>query len=302
MFEQQVPTPIVEIESELFAKKNVKVFIKRDDLIDPKISGNKWRKLKYNLIEARDHGFDTLLTFGGAYSNHIAATAAAAHKYGFQSIGIIRGDELNSRSNPTLKKANEDGMRLIFISRKEYKNRDSNDWTRQLSEKHHAFIVPEGGSNRLAMKGIGEMMGEIDIAFDYMLCPVGTGGTLAGMVAALNPNQKAVGIAVLNGADYLQSMITDLLPGHTQNNWSVNHQFHFGGYARSNQQLMDFIQEFYEQHQIPLDPIYTGKMMFGIVKMIENNQYPVGSIIIAVHTGGLQGVEGFNHARHTTKR
>ncbi|WP_420582696.1 1-aminocyclopropane-1-carboxylate deaminase/D-cysteine desulfhydrase [Reichenbachiella sp.] len=292
MFELEYPTPIDPISLPLFSEKKVEVYMKREDLIDSEISGNKWRKLKYNLIEAKAKQYSTILTFGGAFSNHIAATAAACKSFGFKSIGIIRGDELNAHSNPTLQQAAANGMDLQFISRKEYQNRNDETWVRELEEKYQAFVIPEGGTNHLALKGVEEIMHEITEEFDAVLCPVGTGGTLSGIINGLDSHQKAIGISSLKGESYLNDMISDLTV--TDSSWELIHDYHFGGYARFDSHLIKFINQFYLETQIPLDPVYTGKMMYGLVDMMKNGKFSSGSRLICVHTGGLQGIVGFN--------
>ncbi|MEP2026137.1 MAG: pyridoxal-phosphate dependent enzyme [Reichenbachiella sp.] len=295
MFELEKVSPMVQLPSPLFLERSVEVYMKRDDLIDSDISGNKWRKLKYNLIEARKQGYETIVTFGGAYSNHIAATAAACKRFGFQSIGIIRGEELNSSSNPTLVKASEDGMKLQFISRIDYQNRNDQVWVNALSEKYQAFVVPEGGSNALALQGVKELVKEIEIDFDYILCPIGTGGTLAGIIEGLNARQKALGISCLKGEKYLKESISELTK--KRSNWELSHDYHFGGYAKYNNDLITFINQFHVDYRIALDPIYTGKMMFGLFDLFKKGKFRSGSRVVCVHTGGLQGIAGFN-AQH----
>ncbi|WP_422360393.1 1-aminocyclopropane-1-carboxylate deaminase/D-cysteine desulfhydrase [Reichenbachiella sp.] len=293
MFELDSPTPLEQIHLPIFSEKKVDVFIKREDLIDTQISGNKWRKLKYNLLEANSQGYGTILTFGGAYSNHIAATAAACRRFGFKSIGIIRGDELNANSNTTLQQAATNGMDLQFISRKTYQNRNDETWVRALGEKYQAFVIPEGGTNPLALKGVQELIDEITDDFDAILCPVGTGGTLSGIINGLQGHQRAIGISSLKGESYLNDMISEL--STIDSSWELIHDYHFGGYAKFDSHLIKFINQFYLETQIPLDPIYTGKMMYGLIDLLKKDKFPSGSKLICVHTGGLQGIEGFNN-------
>lgn len=292
MFELDHPTPLQQISLPIFSEKKIEVFIKRDDLIDKEISGNKWRKLKYNLLEAKSQQHATVLTFGGAYSNHIAATAAACKRFGFNSIGIIRGDELHENSNATLQQASTNGMNLKFISRKAYQNRNDEDWIRELGEKYQAFVIPEGGTNPLALKGVEELMDEITEDFDTILCPVGTGGTLSGIINGLHGHQRAIGISSLKGEAYLYNMITELISANSS--WELLHDYHFGGYSKFDSHLIKFINQFYLETQIALDPIYTGKMMYGLIDLVKNGKFSSGSRLICVHTGGLQGIVGFN--------
>lgn len=303
MFEAVQPTPIQKIESKFLEKHRITLSIKRDDLIHPDISGNKWRKLKYNFLESKKRNLNTILTFGGAYSNHIAATAAAANKYGFNCIGIIRGDELNPNSNETLKKAHEQGMTFSFISRADYKNRSEEIFINSLKEKFgDCFIIPEGGSNTLAIKGCTEIVDEIDQEFDTIISAVGSGGTLAGLACGLSPNQQALGICVLKGANYLDDSVNTLIhefSGDKRTNWKINHDHHLGGYAKYNDPLIAFINQFKLDNGVQLDPVYTGKMMSAIYNLIKDGYFESETRLVALHTGGIQGIKGFNASNNT---
>jgi 1-aminocyclopropane-1-carboxylate deaminase len=303
MFEADQPTPIQKIETKFLEGYGITLSIKRDDLIHTDISGNKWRKLKYNFLEAKKQNLNTILTFGGAYSNHIAATAAAANKYGFNCIGVIRGDELNSNSNETLKKAHEHGMKLCFISRANYRNRSEESFSNSLKEEfENCFIIPEGGSNTLAIKGCTEIVDEIDQEFDTIISAVGSGGTLAGLACGLNPNQQALGICVLKGANYLDESVNTLInefSNDKRTNWKINHDHHLGGYTKYNDLLIEFINEFKLDNGIQLDPVYTGKLMLAIYTLIKEGYFEFGTKIVALHTGGLQGIKGFNTSNNT---
>ena len=294
--EEHSKTPVTKIIEPFIADSGVQLFVKREDLIHPQISGNKWRKLKYNLIEARKRGISTLLTFGGAFSNHIHATAAAGDFFGFKTIGIIRGEKPQILS-PTLKFAIDKGMKLYFVSRAAY--RDKKALASTISQDlNPVYVLPEGGTNNLALKGCSEIVKNyIDNSnVDIWCSPCGTGGTLAGLVTALSNNQKAVGFSVLKG-DFLKTEVEQLLSnfGHLNSqNWSINTAFHFGGYAKFDNNLIQFINKFKADHQIQLDPIYTGKMFYGIYDLIQKGFFPKGSTIMAVHTGGQQGITGFN--------
>lgn len=269
------------------------IFIKREDLIHPFVSGNKFRKLKYNLIEAKVQKKQTLLTFGGAFSNHIAATAAAGKEYGFKTIGIIRGEELIDKidKNPTLAFAKAQGMQLHFISREKYKLKESEDFQNTLTERFGDFyLLPEGGTNALAVKGCEEILTKEDAVFDYICLPVGTGGTMAGIVNSSKPHQKIMGFSALKG-NFLENEIKKWT---TKTNWEITDAYCFGGYARINLELVDFINEFKNKTGIPLDPIYTGKMMYGIFERVKTGFFSKNSRILAIHTGGLQGIQGMN--------
>ena len=278
--------------------KNYQLFIKREDQIHPLVSGNKFRKLKYNLKEALDQKKTTLLTFGGAFSNHILATAIAGKSTGFKTIGIIRGDELGVdlektfASNSTLRNASKHGMQFDFVSRETYRNKTSIEFTEILQKKYGDFYcIPEGGTNSLAVKGCEEILTKEDSQFDYICSCVGTGGTISGIINNAKNHQKVLGFPVLKG-DFLENEI--LKYAKKQENWELNNDYHFGGYGKYSDELIHFINRFKSQTDIPLDPIYTGKMMFGIVDMIKKNRFLNGSKILIIHSGGLQGIEGFN--------
>ncbi|MFY0653138.1 MAG: 1-aminocyclopropane-1-carboxylate deaminase/D-cysteine desulfhydrase [Cyclobacteriaceae bacterium] len=290
-----------KIPSDTLERKGIELYLKRDDLIHSEISGNKWRKLKYNLIEARKQDYTKILTFGGAFSNHILACAAAAQSYEFQSVGIIRGEELTAQSNPTLSRASELGMSFEFVSRSEYKLRNDKKYIGSLQKKYPAhFLIPEGGTNELAVKGCSEITEEVDIDFDWIVTAVGTGGTLAGISAALKNGQQALGIPVLKGAEYIENEVNGLLESFSptvDKKWQLNHGYHLGGYAKYNDRLIEFINKFKADYGTALDPIYTGKMMMAIYDLAEKDFFDRGSTVVALHTGGLQGIDGFNE-RH----
>jgi 1-aminocyclopropane-1-carboxylate deaminase len=270
--------------------------IKREDLADPYFGGNKWRKLKYNLIQARQQHNNTLLTFGGAWSNHIYATAAAGKHFGFKTIGIIRG-EAHDRLNPTLQFARDCGMQLEYVDRQTYRNKNSNEFINQLHQRYGDFyLLPEGGSNQLALKGCAEIVDDINIPFDVIATACGTGATLAGIITALSPSQQAIGFAVLKGADFLDKEISKMRVNSSHgsaHNWHIEKKYHFGGYARSTTELFTFIRQFKSDFDIELDAVYTGKMFYGLFDLISNNRFARGTRIIAVHTGGLQGNAGY---------
>lgn len=290
------PSPLQLIEDAWLAEKGIQLYLKRDDLLHPQVQGNKWRKLKYNLIRAQELGKDTLLTFGGPYSNHIYATAAAAKLFGFKSIGIIRGEEPKEPSY-TLKFAASQGMRLQYVDRTTYRGKDDAAYLQQLQAQYPtAYIIPEGGTNQYALHGVAELVGELDLPFDYLCSACGTGGTLAGLVAGLKGEKYILGFSSLKGDDALTAQIDSLVKEYTgasYHNYSVNFDYHFGGYAKVKPELIDFIKSLKTQHNIQLEPVYTGKMMYGIYDLIKQGYFPKGSTIVAVHTGGLQGLSGY---------
>ena len=277
----------------LLPNTTIKLFIRREDLIHPFVSGNKYRKLKYNLSQAKQEGQTTLLTFGGAFSNHIAAVAFTAQENGFQSIGFIRGEELASKvnENPTLQFAAQCGMRLEFISREEYRCKDSKLFIDALQQRFGSFfLLPEGGTNDLAVKGCEEILTSQDSDYDFVCTAVGTGGTISGIIKSAFRHQKVLGFPALKG-DFLQKDICKFVEN---NNWELINDYHFGGYGKVNAELIQFLNDFYTQHKIPLDPIYTGKMVFGVIDLITNNYFPEHSKVLLIHTGGLQGIKGMN--------
>ncbi|WP_396153563.1 1-aminocyclopropane-1-carboxylate deaminase/D-cysteine desulfhydrase [Flavobacterium sp.] len=271
----------------------IELFIKREDLLHPVISGNKFRKLKYNLAEAKRLGYKKLLTFGGAFSNHIVAVAGAGKEFGFETIGIIRGEELEEKinENPSLAVAEQFGMKFVFVSRDAYRLKESPEFLEELQSQFGDFyLLPEGGTNELAIKGCEEILSELESEFSYVCTSVGTGGTVSGIINGSSSHQNIIGFSSLKG-DFLQK---DIVKFANQNNWTINCEYHFGGYGKVTSELIEFINSFYIQYEIPLDPIYTGKMMFGILDLIQNDFFPPNSKILAIHTGGLQGIAGMN--------
>ncbi|GAB4240402.1 MAG: pyridoxal-phosphate dependent enzyme [Ekhidna sp.] len=289
-----LPTPLQEISHPILKEQALQVFVKRDDQIHAEIMGNKWRKLKYNLQHAFEGGYEGLLTMGGAFSNHIAATAAAAFDNGLKSIGIIRGDELNTNSNATLQFASEKGMQLRFVTREQFRNWREN--TDEIVKRYPAyFFLPEGGTNAAAIEGCQEIVSEIEMDFDIIACPVGTGGTVCGLISSISSGQKVLGFSALKG-EFMTDEVQNLLREHqlSEGKYEIVHAYHFGGYAKTTSQLIDFINWFKETFGIQLDPIYTGKCFFGVWDMIKSNKFEKNLRIVLLHTGGLQGIEGFN--------
>ena len=279
-----------EISLPVLDEKEVRLFIKRIDKVHPFVSGNKWFKLKYNLLEAKKQGLNTLLTFGGAYSNHIAATAFAAHEKGLKSIGIIRGEE-HLPLNTTLRFAIENGMKLHYVSRSDYREKTSANFLEKLKAQFGDFyLIPEGGSNKLAIKGAAEIFDSIDNQ-DYICCAVGTGGTIAGIINASNNKQTVIGFPAIKGFEQLEKDVNDWT---NATNYKFINDYVGNGYAKINKDLVAFINEFNATHNIPLDAIYTGKMMMGILDLVAKDFFPKGSSILAIHTGGLQGNKGMS--------
>lgn len=284
----RLPSPVVELEDERISRHGIRFFLKRDDLINPEIPGNKWRKLKYNIAAARTEGASTLLTFGGAYSNHIRATAAAGHYFGFKTIGIIRGEE-HEPLNESLGYAASRGMSLTYMDRSTYRLKDSPHILDMLHEQLGDFyLIPEGGSNTAAVRGCAELSEEINMDFDVICCPCGTGGTLAGISMGLKHGQQALGFSALKGGDFLREDVARLqrgAVGEVLANWSVNTEFHFGGFAQRKPELDEFISTFEQQHGLILDWVYVAKMMYGVYSLTKRGFFPQRSKVIAVVTG-----------------
>ena len=283
-------TPIVELKSAVLVKFGARILVKREDLNHPFVSGNKWWKLKYNLQEAQRFGKDTLLTFGGAYSNHIYATAAAARELGLKSIGIIRGEKTDPL-NHTLAFAESCGMKLHYVSREEYRHKTEVAFIQKFHDQFGDFyLIPEGGTNELAVKGVVEFASTLinKVDFDYLCLPVGTGGTMAGMVQGFAGKKNILGFSVLKAGWFLNDEVKNW-SDNLFDNWSIVKDYHFGGYAKTTNELLEFMNGFEQQYQLPLDQVYTAKMMFGIFDLVQKGFFKKGAIILALHTGGVQG-------------
>ena len=271
----------------------LQLFLKREDKIHNIISGNKYRKLKFNLINAKELGFKGLLTFGGAYSNHIPAVAYAAKINGFKSLGFIRGEEIvnNYLENPTLKYSHDLGMKFKFLSRSNYKLKTNEYFLRKLKKKFKDYyLIPEGGTNALGVLGCQEILNDSDKEFDYICCSVGTGGTICGLINSSNENQKIIGFSSIN-KNYLLNDITKFV---TNENWMLIDDFSFGGYGKVNNELIEFMNNFRLKYGILLDPIYTSKLVYGVLNLITNNFFKPNSKILMIHTGGHQGIFPMN--------
>lgn len=294
--------PVQKLSHPLFTQHQVEVSIKREDLLHAQVSGNKWRKLKYNLAFAGENGFKQLLTFGGAYSNHLYATAAAGKLFGFETIGVVRGEPVFPL-NPTLDFAVANGMQLHYIGREEYRNKNSNNLMQRLHEQYGAaFFIPEGGSNAWGVNGCMDILRDVKEPFDVVTVACGTGATMAGLVLSLNKKQRALGFSALKGGGFLkeevlqhaQSVLHETVPNlELSASFGIETEFHFGGYGKINRELIAFMQDFYRNFNIKLDPVYTAKMAFGVFEKIKQGDFPPKTHILMIHTGGLQGLAGF---------
>jgi 1-aminocyclopropane-1-carboxylate deaminase len=277
-----------ELHDERLARTGVRLLLKRDDLINPDVPGNKWRKLKYNLAEAERSGHRTLLTFGGAYSNHIRATAAAGERFGFSTIGVIRGEE-HLPLNDSLAYAVRHGMRLTYLDRGTYRQQHDPAVIARLRQAFGRFyLVPEGGSNGLGVRGCAEISTEVPDDFDVICCPCGTGGTLAGIALRLPSGQRALGFSVLKNGGFLVDEVIRLqreAAGREVGCWDIELGYHFGGYAKTTPELTAFIADFQRRHGLALDRVYVAKMMYGIIDLSRSGFFASGSTVIAVITG-----------------
>ena len=285
MFLKSKNRRVVSLENQLFKDKKLKVLVQIDQSLYDQCSGNKWWKLKYNLLEAKEKKYTSVLTFGGAFSNHILAVSKACQNLGISSIGIIRGDEIDG-TNSTLSKARQNGMKLNFIDRATYRDKENIDWNELYK---NCYIIPEGGTNQLAVEGCKEFL--ITNTFDYVCCSVGTGGTISGIINSLTKDQFAIGFSALKNGYFLENKINEYVESQ---NWSLNHDFHFNGYAKMNKELVDFMNDFKKTFQISLDPVYTSKLFYGVFKLIEQDFFEENNTILIVHSGGLQAIQGMN--------
>ncbi|MCC5660919.1 pyridoxal-phosphate dependent enzyme [Nostoc sp. XA010] len=303
-----LPPPLQQINSEIARNAGVDLYVLRLDLMHPWVNGNKWFKLKYNLLEAKEKDFTTLLTFGGAYSNHIYATAAAGSLFGFRTIGVIRGEE-RLPLNRTLSFAVQQGMQLVYLNREMYRERNTPELEEYLQQRFgEVFIIPEGGSNLNGVRGCTEIIADAmptagyAYAFDHICVACGTATTLAGIALSLHQGQRAIAFPVLKNGAFLaqeiESLLTNYLasglatPYSSPASWELVCDYHFGGYAKVNNDLLFFSQQFTEEHGVPLDYVYTAKMFYGVMDLLKQGFFSKGNSLLLVHTGGLQGNVG----------
>jgi 1-aminocyclopropane-1-carboxylate deaminase len=286
--ELRLPSPVVEIDDDRLRAAGVRVLLKRDDLIHPEVPGNKWRKLKYNVATARELGAGTLLTFGGAYSNHIRATAAVGAHCGFKTIGAVRGEE-HLPLNSSLRYAVSRGMRLTYLDRTTYRAKTSDAVIDALHREFGEFyLIPEGGSNADAVRGCAELLAELDASVDVVFCAVGTGGTLAGVAAGARSDQLVVGVPVLKGGGFLEDDIVRLqeqVYGVRTGSWRLECEYHFGGYAKRPPELDEFLDDFEQQHGLRLDWVYEAKMMYALFDQVARGAFRRGTTIVALISG-----------------
>ena len=293
----KTPSPLQVITPNWQGIENYQITVKRDDLIHPIISGNKWRKLKYALLESLNSGVQHILSFGGGYSNHLHALGYCCHDLNIEFTAIVRGD-YSQNPSPMLRDLAKWQTKISYVDRKTYQQRTNVDYLHGLQQRYpNAVLIPEGGSWLHAIKGVAEIINELPEQLDHIIAPVASGGTLAGLISASEHyNTHITGIAALKGKDYLEQLVSDLLP-HKRNisgKWQINHQHHFGGYAKVTKELIGFINTFKAETGILLDPIYNGKMLFGIYDLMKKGYFKKNTSILAIHTGGLQATSGMN--------
>ena len=289
MFNFQFHSPVQALQQPLYTNKQVNVFIKRDDLIHPFISGNKWRKLKYLLEKATSTKKSHLVTFGGAYSNHLLATACAAAQFGFKATGIVRGEPV---SNDMLMLCSLFGMELIFVSRESYRDKKGL-FEQYFGNYPEAFFIDEGGASIEATRGCSELLDELDQAYDHLFCACGTGTTVAGLIQGIDKHQLETtvhALPVFKNGNFIKDEVLKYTPLSPR--FAMHLDYHFGGYAKTKPELIQFIRSFTAQTGILLDPVYTGKLFYAIHDLIQQNYFKPHSNILAIHTGGLFGLLG----------
>ena len=291
MFHKPQSTPVQLIDEFPGGRR---LFIKREDLIHPQVSGNKWHKLKYNFQQVLDKGLSGVVTFGGAYSNHIYATAAAGYYCEVPTVGFIRG-ELEKPLNPTLKAAQQWGMQLIAMDRARYREKTHPSFLNEIQTRYPThWVIPEGGTNEWALRGCQDLV-PLEGSYDYWCVSCGTAGTMAGLATALSADTHLLGFPALKGAGFLVQDLSAMWQSFAPPacTWDLQLDYHFGGYAKTTEELLDFIQDFKNKYQIELDPIYTGKMLFGVFELLKRAHFRENSHIMVLHSGGLQGLKGF---------
>lgn len=308
-----LPSPVTAIKNKLLDDKNIQLFIKRDELIHPLIQGNKWRKLKYNILQAEKKDQNTLLSFGGAYSNHLHALAAAGKQLNFKTIGIIRGEN-PKQLNPCLQDMLDWGMQLKFITRLEYKQKNSIKLINNLKQEFGDFyLIPEGGNNSAGIKGCSEILDELDDDYDVICCEVGSGTMLSALIQKnKSASTKYLGFAVMKNPQLDEEIKHNLIDNtgssgrvstaRVSTTWEINHQYHFGGFAKTSPELDEFIKNFKHENNIQLEPVYSGKMLWGILDLVKHYYFKPGTKILAIHGGGLQGLRGYPQLNQSLER
>ncbi|MBC3765124.1 1-aminocyclopropane-1-carboxylate deaminase/D-cysteine desulfhydrase [Neptunicella marina] len=285
----QSPSPEHSFQPDWHNPADCRIWIKRDDLLHPVISGNKWRKLKFALNDIQRQNVDHIISFGGGYSNHLHALGYCCHQLNIKLTAIVRGHY--PVLTPMLRDLNNWGTQIEFVDKKNYQQRNDDEFLQSLNKRFPgAVIIPEGGSQHQALAGITECVNEFNRQYDYILLPVASGATMAGIINASPAGKSQVtGIAVLKGQDYLESLVNRFVDNNKQTNWQINHQYHFGGYSKSPAELQDFCQQITNKYNIPIEPVYSGKLFFALKSMLEQQSFGHKANILVLHTGGIQG-------------
>lgn len=297
-----LPSPLIPFKPNWEGASKVSLFVKRDDAIHPVMSGNKWRKLSHALTNPLPK---TIVSFGGGFSNHLHALGFVCHKLGIPFNAIIRGD-YSAAPTPMIQDLKSWGTRIDYVDRVTYKKRNDSAYLLHLKQQQpDAMIIPEGGSQAQALQGMKDMVDEIDIDFDFIVAPVASGATLAGIVSALNKrnennatdtlhqttrNVVGVGVGVLKGENYLEGLVEQFLPTSLgRSNWHIDHSYHFGGYAKAPNELRTFCNDFNHAFEFDIEPVYSGKAFWAVKDMLAKGKFEDGARIVVLHTGGLQG-------------
>jgi len=285
----KIYSPIHQIKNKLFDEKGIEVFIKRDDLIHPIISGNKWRKLKYLLKKASEENKNHLVTFGGAYSNHLLATAAAAAKFGFKATGIVRGEEV---TNDTLFLCRLHGMNLVFTDRESYRDKPAL-FKKYFGDDIDAMFIDEGGASAEGAQGCSELIDELTETYDHIFCACGTGTTAAGIINGIKQHQLSTqfhAIPVFKNGEFIKNEIERFLTAPID--YQLHTAYHFGGYGKTDERLINFIRQFVAETGILIEPVYTGKVLYALYDLAEAGYFMPGSRVLAIHSGGIWGLLG----------
>lgn len=299
----QIPSPVDRVNHPVFEEAGITCFMKREDQIHPIISGNKWRKLKYNVAHLKRVKKRGFITFGGAFSNHLAASAFAAKKEGLQMVAVVRGDE--QRANATLNFVQSCGAEVKRVSRQEYAKKEDDDFLAMLRRQYpNLEIIPEGGANVYGVRGCTEILHEVTQPFDVVACPMGSATTFAGLVLSGKHDVEFMGFPAIKGGNYLSGVVDNFvaqartkpwLPASfIAPQWQLQTDYHFGGFGKISPQLVAFMNTFWAETNIPLDPIYTAKMMYGLIDLAKRRKFKSGTRLLVLHTGGLQGIKGMN--------
>ena len=283
-----LPSPLQRFTPDWPGAEKVTLWVKRDDLIHPIISGNKWRKLSQLLAENASTA-QHIVSFGGGFSNHLHALGWCCHQLGIEFTALIRGN-YSASPTPMINDLCHWQANIRYLTKLDYKKRDDPDYVEQLRQQYpQALIIPEGGSQQSALSGVQALLEECHTTFDQIVTPVASGATMAGLIAGSNESQQVLGIAVLNWVGYLENLVAQFLPETADRRWQILHHHHHGGYARTSSPLLDLCEEMRQRYAIPVEPVYSGKVFFAVKQLLAQGYFAAGQRILLLHTGGLQG-------------